>query len=179
MNENNFEIVEFNPAERDTALNDLIILLQDAVASGASVGFLAPLSRELAEEYWRERIDEVAGNKRVILVARSEGSIVGSVQLAFASQQNGAHRGEVQRLIVLRAYQQRGLGSALMVELEAAAKARGRTLLFLNTRTGDPPEALYRRLGYTLVGTIPKFAQNPDGSFNTTSIMYRLLDEDN
>ena len=58
---------------------------------------------------------------------------------------------------------------------DVAGRGRGVTLLTLNTRAGDPPEALYLRLGYTLVGPIPAFAQNPDGSLNTTSIMYKLL----
>jgi hypothetical protein len=65
-----------------------------------------------------------------------------------------------------------------MREIEAAARDLGRTLLFLNTRTGDPPEELYRRLGYERVGTIPDFAQNPDGTFNTTTIMYRHLGDE-
>ena len=34
-------------------LGDLIELLQDAVDSGASVGFLPPLSRDAASDYWR------------------------------------------------------------------------------------------------------------------------------
>ena len=59
----------------------------------------------------------------------------------------------------------------------ADAFERGRTLLVLNTRTGDPPEDLYRRLGYALVGHVPEFARNPDGTFNTTSLMYKRLDD--
>jgi acetyltransferase len=174
--DNEFDIVELEHVDRDTVLDDLIALLQDAVESGASVGFLAPLGREMAAQYWREQVEEVARAKRIILVARKQGRIVGSVQLALASQQNGSHRGEVQRLIVLQAESGQGIGSALMRQLENVARRFGRTLLVLNTRAGYPPESFYCRLGYTLVGQIPGYAQNPDGSFNNTSIMYRHLD---
>jgi ribosomal protein S18 acetylase RimI-like enzyme len=76
---------------------------------------------------------------------------------------------------VHRSNQRRGIGVALMHGVENVARGLGKTLLILNTRTGDPPESLYRRLGFEHVGTIPGFAQNPDGTLNTTSIMYRQL----
>ena len=39
----------------DTHREDLCALLIDAVEDGASVGFLSPLFRRTADEYWRER----------------------------------------------------------------------------------------------------------------------------
>jgi hypothetical protein len=45
----------------------------------------------------------------------------------------------------------------------------------LNTRSDDAPEVFYQRLGYSAAGRIPDFARNPDGSFNTTTIMWRRL----
>ena len=166
------EIVERDVAE---GLDDLLELLNDAVDSGASVGFLSPLDPELAIRYWRERYDEARRGSRIVLVAAAGSRIIGSVQIAFASQQNASHRGEVQRLLVHRSAQRRGLGTELMRRLEALARARGKTLLFLNTRSDDAPEALYARLGYRSVGRIPDFARNPDGSLNTTTLMYKRL----
>jgi ribosomal protein S18 acetylase RimI-like enzyme len=169
------EIASFDTADLDGALEDLVVLLQDAVESGASVGFLGPLRAEDAAAYWRERAAEAARGTRLILVAREAGRVVGSVQLAFAAQQNARHRAEVQRLIVLRAARGRGVATELMRELESRARSLGRTLLTLNTRAGDPPERLYERLGYTFAGRIPEYARNPDGTLNTTSIMFRRL----
>jgi acetyltransferase len=165
-----------DPQILEAVLPGLVALLVEAVDDGASVGFLGPLSSDAAEAYWRERSSDVARGSRVLIVARRGDEVLGTVQLAFAAQENGAHRAEVQRLLVRRASRRAGLGTALMRELERVALERGRTLLFLNTRTGDPPEALYYRLGYSLVGYIPRFARNPDGTFNTTSIMFRHLD---
>ena len=168
-------IARLTANELDACLDELVAVLDDAVESGASVGFVSPLDADAARAYWRARAEEADAGRRLLLVARDDGRVVGSVQLAFAEQSNARHRGEIQRLVVHRSAQRRGIGSALMRRLEAEARAGGRFLLVLNTRAGDPPEALYRALGYTLVGRIPDYAQSPDGSFNTTSIMYRRL----
>jgi len=176
MRDDDFEIVRLDADDVEADLQSLVDLLADAVDDGASVGFLGPLDRATAEAYWRRRADEVGRGSRLLLAARDGTRVVGSVQLAFAEQQNGSHRAEVQRLVVHRDARRRGVGRALMLGLEREAREAGRTLLMLNTRAGDPPEALYLGLGYTLVGTVPDYARNPDGTFNTTSIMYRLLE---
>lgn len=41
------------------SLDELVELLQDAVESGASVGFLPPLSRDDASDYWRSVLADV------------------------------------------------------------------------------------------------------------------------
>lgn len=168
-------ILLLDPAQAETCLADLSALLIDAVEDGASVGFLAGLTRDEAAVYWRKMCAEVEARSLVVLIARTAGRIVGSVQLALAPQPNGAHRAEVRRLLVHRSVRRQGLGRALMLEAERIARELGRTLLLLNTRTGDPPEQLYRDLGYKVVGTIPDFARNPDGTMNMTTIMYRQL----
>lgn len=160
---------------RARALRDLIVLLRDAVDDGASVGFMAPLDENLAQAYWLERLREASNGRRVILAAYDDDTIVGSVQLVFAAQQNGQHRAEVQRLIVHRDHRQQGIATRLMEQLEDVAREHGCQLLVLNTRSDDAPERFYRRLGYTSAGRIPDFARNPDGTFNTTTIMWRRL----
>ncbi|HZH97331.1 MAG TPA: GNAT family N-acetyltransferase [Fimbriimonadaceae bacterium] len=157
------------------AVEGLVDLLGDAVEDGASVGFLAPLDRELAAAYWREKIREARCGERILLGAWSGERLVGTVQLAFPAQENGKSRAEVQRLLVHTAARRRGIGRALMERLEEMGRGDGRKVLFLNTRAGDPPEKLYLGLGYTLIGQIPDFAMNPDGTLNTTSIMYKQL----
>ncbi|MGZ3618396.1 MAG: GNAT family N-acetyltransferase, partial [Ktedonobacteraceae bacterium] len=76
-------IERISPEEEPIVLPHLIHLLQDAVASGASVGFLPPLSAEDAQQYWSTVFQEVAQGTSVLLVARDDGRIVGSVQLAL------------------------------------------------------------------------------------------------
>jgi GNAT superfamily N-acetyltransferase len=168
-------IAPLDPAANPADTAALIELHADAVADGASVGLLAPFDPDVAAAYWRDRLAEVRAGRRAILIAQDSAQIVGAVHLVLAHDQNSAHRAEVQRLMVRRSHRGRGIGTALMGAVEAEARARGRTLLVLNTRTGDMPEALYARLGYVRAGTIPDFAHDPDGRLNTTTIMYRHL----
>jgi acetyltransferase len=166
------------PENGHIVLPELIRLLQDAVASGASVGFLPPLSDEEARIYWNTVLDDVAKQTRVLLVARDSGNIVGAVQLELAMKPNARHRAEVQKLFVFRHQRQRGIGRRLMQALERVARERRRTLLVLDTRQGDAAEQLYRKLGYIEVGSIPSYARSATGTLDPTIIFYKSLSDD-
>jgi acetyltransferase len=153
----------------------LVALLQDTVASGASVGFLPPLSEEEARQYWQTAFQGVADGSRVLLVAYDADAIVGSVQLELTMRSNGLHRAEVQKLFVLQSQRRRGIGQVLMQAVEQAARERGRSLLVLDTRQGDNAERLYRRLGYHEVGTIPAYALSATGTLDGTIFFYKEL----
>ena len=154
----------------------LIALLQDAVDSGASVGFLPPVSSDEAGAYWTSVAQAVAEGSRVLLVARDGAdAIVGSAQLDLALRPNARHRAEVAKVMVHRATRRRGIGRALMQALEDHARRRGRTTLVLDTREGDPSEQLYRSLGWQFAGTIPRYAQSAGGALDGTAIYYKLL----
>jgi ribosomal protein S18 acetylase RimI-like enzyme len=58
---------------------------------------------------------------------------------------------------------------------EAAAKARGRDLLVLDTVTGSEASRLYESLGWVRVGDIPRYALWPRGGFVGTTFFYRDL----
>ena len=74
-------------------------LLMDAVHDGASVGFLAPLSRQTALRYWKQAHDSL-GSGLVLWVAEADGEVVGAVQLGLCLKESGRHRAEVQKLLV-------------------------------------------------------------------------------
>jgi GNAT superfamily N-acetyltransferase len=164
-------------AQAQNFIEDLIALLQDGVGSGASIGFLPPLSDEEARAYWQGIIDDVAHGKRVLLVALFDGALVGSVQLELAMKPNARHRAEVQKLIVFRKARRQGIGRALMSAVEQEAQQLGRKLLVLDTLAGDAAEPLYRQQGYTEVGRIPYFASSAGGELYPTVIFYRWLGE--
>jgi acetyltransferase len=154
----------------------LIELLRDSVEGGASVGFLAPLKRELAEAFWRDILREAETSQRVILIATAEdGSVAGSVQLSLVQKENGRHRAEVQKLLVHSRYRNQGLGRRLMHAIELEARQRGITLLVLDTIEGELAEQLYLKLGYVRVGEIPNYASFPDGRLWATVIFYKEL----
>jgi len=156
-------------------LPTLAELLQDAVASGASIGFLPPLSYTDAVNYWQKVAAALKSPHRILLVAQIDQSIAGTVQLDLASRPNGSHRAEIAKLMVHTAFREKGIGQALMNAIEVEAQKAGRTTLILDTREGDASERLYVKLGYTKAGTIPEYARSTDGTLHTTVFMYKLL----
>ena len=163
-------------AERlDEDLAALAALLQDAVDSGASVGFVPPLDAGEARRYWAGVRATVTAGTRILLAAVEGGAILGSVQLDLATMPNARHRAEVMKLMVHRAARRRGIGRALMRALEEAARRADRRLLVLDTRAGDPAEQLYLALGYARAGVIPHYALSAAGTLDATVYMYRDL----
>jgi GNAT superfamily N-acetyltransferase len=150
------------PPIGEADLRDLAWILTDAVDSGAAVSFLAPLTVERAEAWWRETVSE-SHPRAVFLVARDADGIVATVQLHPAWAPNQPHRGEIAKLLVHRRSRRAGLATRLMQEIEEAARRAGLTLLTLDAKRGGAAEQLYRRLGWTPVGTIPGFALDTDG----------------
>jgi len=150
-------------------------LLQDAVASGASLGFWAPLDDSHARSYWDDVIAGARAGTLRLLVAMRDGVALGSVQLALSPKRNAARRAEIQKLMVHRAVRRQGIARELMRAVEALALADGRTLLFLDTSTGSDAERLYPTLGYIRVGIIPRFTVEADGTEHATTLFYKSL----
>jgi len=150
-------------------------LLLDAVAHGASVGFLASLDEAAAAAYWSEVRGAVADGGRVLLVAWRDHVLVGTVQLDLCRKPNGLNRAEVQKLLVHSGARRGGAATALMEAAEVQALALGRGLLFLDTEAGSDAEALYARLGYTKVGELPEYCATPGGAWRATAIYYKTL----
>ncbi len=159
-------------------LAGLCAILRDCVRAGVSIGFVDPLAPGEIEAYWRRVAGEAAAGTRQILVAREDagGPVIGSAQLAFESKANGRHRAEVQKVIVSAAHRRRGIAAALMSAVEAAARARGLTLLFLDTTDGPKgARKFYDAVGYAYVGGIPGYAVDPDGTPEKNAIYYKAL----
>ena len=169
-------IESFDPLAIARAMPELVEVLKDVVDDGASIGFLPPLDREEAAAYWTGVANAVRGGGRVMLVARDESGILGSVQLDVESRPNGRHRSEVMKLMVTTRARRRGIGRALMVAIEAEARAHGRTTLVLDTRRGDPSEALYSSLGWQLAGVIPRYARSANGALDPSAFYFKLLE---
>jgi GNAT superfamily N-acetyltransferase len=111
----------------------------------------------------------------VILAARDERGIVGTVQLQPSWAPNQPHRADVAKLIVHRRGRRRGIARLLMEELERHAREQRFTLLLLDTCKGGAAEQLYSSLGWIRVGEVPHFALNPDGTWCDTVFFYKQL----
>jgi acetyltransferase len=161
---------------RDMALaRGLRELLSDCVDQGASVGFLSPLDAGIADRYWDRVFAAVEEAGLLLWVAEEEGRVVGSVQVEPCQKDNGRHRAEVQKLLVLTAHRGRGVARALMAQAERFAREAKRTLLVLDTEVGSVAEAVYRSLGWTRAGEIPDYATTPAGTLHPTVYYFKRL----
>ena len=144
-------------------IDQLAEVLADCVAGGASVSFMPPFGTADGRVFFQKVADEVKRDETVLLTARLDGRIVGTVQLGIAMPPNQPHRADVKKLLVHRSARGRGVGESLMTVVEQAARERGRTLLVLDTCEGGDAERLYARAGWNRAGVIPHYAHFPDG----------------
>jgi GNAT superfamily N-acetyltransferase len=147
----------------DSDMRLLAQLLVETVASGAAVSFLASLTLGDAEDWWRKTLS-TSHAAALFFVARDADEIVGTVQLHPAWAPNQPQRAEIAKLLVHPRSRRAGTGSRLMETIESAAQQAGFRLLTLDTKRGCAAEHLYRKLGWIYVGTIPRFAFDPDGT---------------
>jgi GNAT superfamily N-acetyltransferase len=169
------EVRRLDATELRARLDGLAAVLADCVAGGASVSYMAPFSQEQAREAFAVWADEVERNRRLLLAAFLDDTIVGTVQVVFATPPNQPHRADVAKLLVHRSARRRGVAQLLMEHAEAEARSEGRTLLVLDTVTGDDAERLYTRLGWTRVGVIPNYALYPDGRPCDTTVFWKAV----
>jgi ribosomal protein S18 acetylase RimI-like enzyme len=151
----------FSATDIETNLGELAGLLQACVVDGASVNFILPYSIEDAKNFWRRKVlPRMPDGGLVVLVATQGGRIAGSVQLDHDTPPNQPHRADIKKLLVHPDFQRRGIGRMLMKEIERTATDLGRTLLTLDTRTGDKGETLYTSLGFQVAGIIPNYSRD-------------------
>ena len=170
--------VDGNDVSVAAGLADVLV---DCVEGGASVGFMLPLTRQRAEEFWINTLESASRGERVVIVAEQHEAatdavtVIGTVQVVLAAPENQPHRGEIAKMLVHRRARRRGVAAALMREAEVAARAAGKTLLVLDTASDDA-ERVYGRLGWQRVGVIPGYALWPAGGPVDTVLFYKTLD---
>ncbi|MFC0407285.1 GNAT family N-acetyltransferase [Roseomonas elaeocarpi] len=171
--------VTIREAEADVdTLRALAGILRACVEAGASVGFLLPFPEAAAEAFWQNLRPAFQTGHRRLLVAEDarNGAILGTVQLVLDTPANGRHRAEIAKLLVHPQARRRGIARALMRAAEAMARREGRTLLVLDTRTGDAAEPLYRALGFQVTGVVPRYARGTHGALEDCTFLHKLLD---
>ena len=136
---------------------------------------MAPFSHEQARDAFDVVAEDVEQGRRLLLAAFLNGDVVGTVQVVLALPPNQPHRAEIAKLLVHRSARRRNIAQLLMERAEAEARAEGKTLLVLDTVTGDSAERLYLRLGWTRVGVIPGYALYPDGRPCDTTVFWKAL----
>jgi GNAT superfamily N-acetyltransferase len=169
------QVERAEPHDAAELLPALTEILLDCVEGGASVSFMAPLSRDKAQAFWRGVLDSMVRSERIVLVARdAQERISGTVQVILAQPENQPHRADVAKMLVHRRARRQGLGAALMRAAEQQARQAGKTLLVLDTAS-DAAERLYARTGWTECGRIPGYALLPGGEPCATTYFYKQI----
>lgn len=170
-------IVVLSPPDIETHLADLIRVLRDSVLDGAAISFMAALTEAEAQSFWRDEVSSgVETGSRLLFGAFVDDRLVGTVQLILGMPPNQPHRAEISKMVVHPESRRLGLGKKLMIAALDAAERANKTLVTLDTRTGDVSEALYRSVDFEKAGVIPDFAYDPDGQArHATTYMYRYL----
>ena len=168
-------ISQLDAAAARAAIPALASILADAVANGASVGFMDWNTPADYAAFWSGVAAEVEAKRTILFAARDGGEVVGTAQLQLIGKPNQPHRAEIAKVLVHSRARRRGLGKALMLAAEAAARQAGRDLLVLDTDENGAARRLYTQLGWTEAGTIPRFALMPDGRDCGSTFFYKSL----
>lgn len=162
-------------ATGEREIQELSDVLIDCVEGGASVSFMLPIARTTANAFWRSVAAGVDRGERILVVAQnSVEQIIGTVQIILSQAENQPHRADIAKMLVLRRARRHGVGAALLAAAENAALSAGKTLLVLDTASGDA-ERLYAKLGWQRCGVIPGYALLPGGGLCDTTFFYRTL----
>ena len=177
MRDTQTSISIFSADDIASHVGQLGALLHACVHDGASIGFVMPFTTDDSAAFWSKNVLSAVGRgTRVLLVAHKSGRIAGSVQLDYDTPPNQPHRAEARKLLVHPDFRRQGIPKALMAELERLASQLARSLITLDTRTGDKAEPLYESLGYKTAGVIPGYCRDPfEDHLDSTTIMYKAL----
>ncbi len=126
---------------------------------------LRPFRRAFLEE---DPLDNSPETQRQLLEAPSRhaamrsfgASVDGRVVSAADLYEDGAVA-QIESVMTLKAYRNRGLARAVVLCALAAARADGAALVFLQAEADDWPMHLYRRLGFDPVGLLWLFQRKP------------------
>lgn len=140
-----------------------------------ALGALDSMGRGALKRSYRDVVASLDDRKRLLVVGEEEGQIVGMAQLAFSRATNADHRAEVQRVAVASNARGRGIGRQLMAAVENAARDSGITLLWLTTHEGTDACVFYEAIGYSKMGTMPKYSRRPDGTLWPGAFYFKEL----
>ncbi|GAJ30177.1 GNAT family N-acetyltransferase [Acidomonas methanolica] len=173
----NTNVIEVDALAVDEHVSALSAILVASVSGGAAIGFMAPLQHNDAARYWSDDIrTEVTAKRRTLFAGVHDGRVVGTVQLIIAMPPNQPHRCEIAKMMVHPKFRRLGVGRLLMEHAIKRAGELGKTLVTLDTRSGDIAESLYASLGFEVAGVIPGYAWDPDGrTRHSTIYMFRRI----
>jgi len=94
--------------------------------------------------------------------ARFFGAVVGGQTVCSADLYSDGRTAQIESVLTLEEFRQRGLGRAVVAEAVRAALASGHDFVFLIADDEDWPKDLYARMGFEPLGRFYDFLKTPD-----------------
>lgn len=156
---------------KEADLGALFEIFREIAAEGEMLVQNESTSREEFERYWTER----GGEQWVFF---ENGAVLGGFTLRANHVGRGAHVGTATYLVA-NAARGRGLGHALgALSIERATAMGFRAMQFnFVVSTNEPAVRLWKRLGFEIVGVLPRAFCRPSGAFVDAYVMFKNLEE--
>lgn len=126
------------------------------------------------DPHWREAWtrsqvrDSLAMPSTHALLMAADGAVVtrmpGPPAVAFTFSRQAYDEEELLLIAVDPAFRHRGLGARLIDALVAASSGRGVKRMFLEMRSNNPAQSLYRRKLFKPIGVRPAYYRSADGT---------------
>ena len=159
------EIREATAANRDAIWD----IFREVVAARDTYAFDPGMSRQDALGYWFQ------ANTRTY-IAESSGRIVGTYILRPNQSGGGSHVANA-AFMVAPVARGRGIGRAMAEHCLTEGRRLGFRAMQFNfvVSTNDPAVALWQKLGFKIVGTLPGAFRHPEKGYVDVYVMFRSL----
>jgi len=120
---------------------------------------IALIEQQMFSDPWSERaIIETFARKQSLILTAGEGPVIMGYLIFYYALDEG----EIARIAVLKKYQNQGVGSHLIGELEKLCRQKGVDKLFLEVRESNRTAVnFYRKLGFENNGIRRKYYAEP------------------
>ncbi|WP_460342731.1 GNAT family N-acetyltransferase [Actinoallomurus acanthiterrae] len=141
------------------------------VAAGETFTYPVDLGEAQGREWWI-----LPPPNRTVVAVDDAGAVLGTAKMNNNQWGNGSHVASASYMVD-PVYSGRGVGRALCAYTLEWARAAGFRAMQFNAvvETNTPAVALYRSLGFEVVGTVPQGFRHPANGYVGLYIMHRAL----
>jgi L-amino acid N-acyltransferase YncA len=142
------------------------------LAAGETYSFEAHTPRSACEQYW------LGPNVTGFVATDAAGQVLGMYRILPNQPGRGAHVANASYMVA-DAAQGRGVGALMGRHSLAEARRLGYLAMQFNyvVSTNAPAVALWQKLGFSIVGTLPKAYRHERLGYVDALVMYRLLSD--
>ncbi len=169
--------IQRNPAPTEELLGSLVRVWVDVTEAGGAVGLSPPAQPEDARALAESHLDGVASGREDVVVAYDDERVAGFGFLELNGHGVLSHWGAIKRLQRHPRLHGRGVGSAVLAELERTACDRGLLMTTVTVRDGTGYERFYLGHGYRLDAVLPERLRLRDGQLLDELHLSKRLDQ--